>query len=117
VDIVDWFDELDCAADVVVSADELDCAADGVSFDELDCAAALVSEVVSGTTTAAADDVSVVVVGVATDGACATVAAWAAVALLRSCSPRVAQPPMLAPTAARVSPIFMPVVLTTDRFC
>ena len=51
------------------------------------------------------------------DTVCWVVVAWAAVVLFRLCSPMVAQPPILAPTAARVSPIFMPVVFTTGRFC
>jgi hypothetical protein len=53
--------------------------------------------------------------------ACATVAplfvAEATAPSLLFCSPMAAQPPTLAPRATRVSPIFMPIVFTTGRFC
>ena len=102
MDVVDWFDELDCVAEDVVPVEELDCVAADVVLDavfELPVAAATF------------------VVDPAVDAVCWVVVAWATVVVFRLCCPSVAQPPILAPTAARVSPIFMPVVFTTDRFC
>ena len=102
IDVVDWFDELDCVAADVVPVEELDWVAADVVLDavfELPVAAATF------------------VVDPAVDAVCWVVVAWATVVVFRLCWPSVAQPPILAPTAARVSPIFMPVVFTTDRFC
>ena len=99
-----------------MSEDEFDCvAADVVSVDEFDWVAAdVVLDAVFELPVAAAP---FVVVDPAVRAVCCAVVAWATVVLFRLCSPMVAQPPILAPTAARVSPIFMPVVFTTGRFC
>ena len=109
-------DEFDCCAEDVVSEDEFDCvAANVVSVDEFDWVAAdVVLDAVFELPVVAAP---FVVDPATVDTVCWVVVAWAAVVLFRLCSPMVAQPPILAPTAARVSPIFMPVVFTTGRFC